>query len=109
MKLDKMDSGAKLELNFVIRKFLELPGAEKERLYVLTQIGGEDSMDEAGTALLALLVNNREEMAKFAGQPPFKLWAVFPEDAPCKAVLFWQYFKDNLTKRNGDIRIASAT
>src|SRR4030042_2765583 len=103
----KLDSGAKLETNFVIKKFLELPVREKERLYALAQKEDEESVVEVGITLLALLVKNAVEMGKFAG--PFDMWAVFPDDAPHKAALFWRYFKENSVNVDGDIRITPAT
>ena len=99
--------GTKLEVNFVVKKFLELPAKEKKRLYALTKKKDEKSMVEVGVSLLALLVKNSEEMGKFAG--PFDLWPVFPDDAPHKAALFWKYFRDNLIKVKGDICINPAT
>jgi len=100
-------SGSKFEINFVVKKFLELPAKEKERLYVLTKKGDAESMIEVGVFLLMLLVNNPEEMGKFVG--PFDLWAVFPDQAPHKSALLWKYFKENLIKVDGDIRITPAT
>jgi len=99
----ELNAGAKMEMNFVVKKFNELPEEDREKIYAFIKSKDFASITEVGLFLLLLLLKNLEEMARFAG--PFDLWAVFPDDGPHKAVLFLQYFRENLNKREGSVYI----
>jgi hypothetical protein len=102
--MDYMDYVEKQEINFIIKKFHELPIGTQAEIYDQINSTDKEMIVRGGTSLLNLLLDNSKEFAKSVGE--LDDWIVWKDHRAQKAAWAGNYFRRHLKKTDSDFTIA---
>lgn len=83
------------EINFIVKKFMELPEKEKEEIYYQMKCSQSEKQFEAAKVLIKLITDNTVEMAKSVDSA-FDTWIIFEETVFGKLRYIIAYFRTHL-------------